>query len=94
MRKHVGEKGVIGLLIVLIVALALAKYFFHWSIIDFLKSPGFIDVFSYLKKAVLLIWNKLLLAPLRFIWNEVIVGIFWKLVAGGYDILRHWVDSN
>jgi hypothetical protein len=88
------QKGFIGLIIVLIFALSLAKYFFDWSAVDFLKSPKLLEVLIYIKKFVLIVWKTILVTPATFIWNEVVVGIIWKTIVASYDLLRHWVDSK
>lgn len=92
--KKKKEGGFIGLIIILIVAFALAKYFFQWSIIDFIRNPKVLEVFTYIKKFLLLVWNILLVKPVSFIWNEVVVGIIWKTIILAYDLLKSWVDSK
>jgi len=86
--------GFIGLIIMLVVALAFAKYFFEWNVIDFIKNPKVLEVFIYIKKFILLAWNLILVKPVTFIWNEVVVGIIWKTIVLAYDLLRGWVDSK
>jgi hypothetical protein len=92
--KSNNQKGFIGIILVLIFALALAKYFFNWNIIDFLNSPEVIAVFSYIKKFIILVWEKFLAGPVLYVWNTVIVGIFWKYAVIIFDAMKGWVDGQ
>jgi len=92
--KKQEQKGFIGTIITLVVALALLKYFFDFSIIDFIKSPKVIEVLEYIKKAISIIWNKFLVGPVVWIWDTIIVNLVWEALKNGYDILTGWVDSQ
>ncbi len=93
MKKN-GQRGFIGLIITLVVALALLKYFFDFNIIDFIKSPKVAEVFDYIKRAVLLVWNKFLLYPVVWFWDTIIIGLVWEGLKMGYGILTGWVDGQ
>lgn len=92
--KNDRQRGFIGLIITLVVSLALLKYFFDFNIIEILKSPKVVEVFEYLKKAVLLVWNKFLLYPMAWFWNTIMVDLIWEGLKTGYGILTGWVDSQ
>ncbi len=50
------EKGFIGIIVIVILALAALKYFFDWSIFEFLGSPEGKSVLDYVKQ--ILFWLK------------------------------------
>lgn len=59
-----GNKGFIGIIVVIIIGLAALKYFFNWSIFDALgSSQGQVtvsylqDIFSHVKDWVLQLWS-------------------------------------
>ena len=41
--------GFISIIISLVIALALLKYFFDWNVLDFIKSPDVTAVWDYIK---------------------------------------------
>jgi hypothetical protein len=92
--RATSKRGFIGLIITLVVALALAKFYFDWNFIDFFNSIKTSEVFIYLKKFALLVWGKFLVGPVVFIWNFVFVDIIWKTFVSLFDMLKVWVDSQ
>lgn len=57
--KFQGERGFIGKLVLIVIALAALKYFFDWSIIDALESERGQAAVDYLKNIFLTIWSYL-----------------------------------
>lgn len=53
------NKGFIGILVLIIIALALAKYFFDWSIFDALSSEKGKDTVLYVKNILNVVWSYL-----------------------------------
>ncbi len=51
------NKGFIGFLILIIIALALAKYFLDWSIFDALSTEKGMATVQYVKQVVSTIWE-------------------------------------
>lgn len=51
------EGGFIGKLLLIIIALALLKYFFDWSIFDAIESERGRATFAYVKDIVATIWS-------------------------------------
>jgi hypothetical protein len=63
----------------LIVALALLKYFFNWSIFDAAASEQGRGTIKYIRDVLNLVWSYIG-APVRFIWHEVVLpllGFLW-----------------
>ncbi len=51
------NRGFIGWLILIIIALALAKYFFDWSIFDAINSENGRETIEYMKNVIDVSWN-------------------------------------
>ncbi len=92
MKNH--ERGFISALVSIIGALILLQFVFHVDVIGFLKSPDIGEIFSYLKRFVVLVWEKFLVAPASFLWNEVFIDIVWNTIKDGFEILKNWVDTQ
>jgi hypothetical protein len=65
------QKGFISWLILIIIALALLKYFFDWSIFDAASSEQGKSTISYIREVLNVIWSYIRI-PIMFIWNIVI----------------------
>ena len=65
------NKGFIGKLLLIIIGLALLKYFFDWSIFDAIESERGKETVGYIRKVLDFIWSYLA-RPLNYIWNEII----------------------
>ncbi|MBI1974365.1 MAG: hypothetical protein HYS51_00690 [Candidatus Zambryskibacteria bacterium] len=54
------NRGFIGKIILIIIGLALLKYFFDWSIFDAIDSPRGQAAISYIKDIITYIWNEII----------------------------------
>lgn len=88
------ERGVIGTIILIVIGLGLAGYFFDFNIIEFLKSDAVQNIWDYTKRAALIIWENFLRTPVIYIWQEVVIDIIWENIVRGADIVKDWVDAN
>ncbi len=68
MRK---DKGFIGWLILIIIALALLKYFLNWSIFDAAASEQGRNTINYIKDVLNFVWSYARI-PVLFIWQKVL----------------------
>lgn len=94
MNRNIDSKGFIGTIVIVVIGLALLKYFFDWNIIEFLKSPKVIETFYYIKKFIVLIWDKFVATPASFLWNDIVINIIWKTIVEAFNLLKHWVNSQ
>ena len=53
------NRGFIWRLILIIIGLALLKYFFDWSIFDAIESERGKEVVAYIKNIITYIWNEI-----------------------------------
>ncbi len=65
------QKGFISWLILIIIALALLKYFFNWSIFDAADSDQGRSTISYIRDILNLTWSYLE-TPIAWIWQRIL----------------------
>ena len=65
------DKGFVTTVLLIIVGLALLKYFFNWSIFDAAASEEGRSTISYIRDVLNTVWSWIE-APVKFIWNEVL----------------------
>jgi len=68
MRK---DKGFISWLILIIIALALLKYFLNWSIFDAIESERGRETVSYIRDILNITWSYVRV-PVLFVWQKVL----------------------
>lgn len=79
-------------MILIIVALALLKYFFNWSIFDAAGSENGKGTISYIRDILNLLWSYLAV-PVTFAWNEVAWPLL-KLAWQSFGAFIEWGKSN
>ncbi len=79
--------GFIGILILIIIALALLKYFFNWSIFDAAASEEGRGTIGYIRDIFNTVWSYLA-APVTFAWNEVV----WPLLKLAWQSLQAFIE--
>lgn len=65
------KKGFISTLLMILVGLALLKYFFDWSIFDAAASEQGRGTISYIRDILNTTWAYIG-TPVMYVWNEVI----------------------
>lgn len=65
------QQGIIGLILLIIIALILAKYFLNFSVFSAASSPQGTATVSYTQQVLSTIWSYIA-TPVSFIWNKII----------------------
>lgn len=73
------DEGLVKMVIVLVIALALLKYFFNWSIFDALESERGRDTVFYIRNVLNTLWSYLE-APVKYIWNEIVLPLISQVI--------------
>lgn len=89
MDKLNKERGFIGTLILIIVALALLKYFFNFSIFDAASSEQGRATISYIRDVLDAVWSYIG-APLVYVWREIIAPLFLFV----FDSLKQLLEEG
>jgi hypothetical protein len=92
MKYKNSNKGFIGTIIIVVIALAVSKYFFNFNVIEFFTSPKVTEVFNYIRKFLEIVWTKYIGGSFWYIWNNIVVDVIWKTFKGLFVVLKSWVD--
>ena len=74
------DQGLIGYIILIIIGLALLKYFFNWSIFEAAATPQGQETVSYTHQVINTIWSHLNV-PFHFVWDKILAplfSVFWN----------------
>ncbi|MDB5254473.1 MAG: hypothetical protein JWL80_539 [Parcubacteria group bacterium] len=74
------QRGLIGIIVLIVIALILLKYFLNWSIFDAAASDQGKSTILYIRDVFNTVWHYIA-GPITFIWNQIIkpiVDISWK----------------
>lgn len=77
MKIHT-EKGSIKRIILLIIAIALASYFFDFSVQEVVEHEQTQSNYSYIKNHVVNFYQNYLHEPIRYLWDQIIVDLLWN----------------
>lgn len=83
------QKGFIHLILLGLVALALLKYSFDWSIFDALASEQGQGTVTYIRRVLDTIWSYIS-APVTFVWNYVI----WPVLEFSWQSFQMLLDQG
>ncbi len=78
--KKSQDRGFLKMIILVVIAILILSYF-GFNIKDIAESETSKSNFSYVWGFLSYVWNTFLVTPASFVWNVIVVGIFWnKLV--------------
>lgn len=83
------NRGFITTILLIIVGLALLKYFFNWSIFDAAASEEGRGTISYIRDVLNTVWSYIE-TPVEFAWNEVVKPLF----SFAFDSLRELIEEG
>lgn len=83
------NKGFIGTIVLIIVGLALLKYFLNWSIFDAAASEEGRATITYVRDIINTVWSYIG-SPVNFAWNEVVKPLF----EFAFDSLRGMIEAG
>ena len=75
--KNRQQGGFIQLIIVLIIVLIVLGYF-GFNVQQIIQSPSVSGNLGYAWGLAAGLWNNYLVVPVTFVWNKIIVGMFWN----------------
>ncbi|MSU55396.1 MAG: hypothetical protein EXS46_02535 [Candidatus Taylorbacteria bacterium] len=82
--KNYKNRGFIKIIIILVIILIVLGYL-GLNVKSILNSPTVSSNLNYVWNAVVWLWKTILVVPITFIWNKVMVGFFWNNFAGLID---------
>lgn len=88
------QTGFISTIILIILGLVGIKYFFNFDIVKYLMSDNVKEIFEYIKRFFEIVWSKYIAGTFLYLWNNIVIGVFWKGIVFIYTLLTGWVDKN
>ena len=79
-----GQGGFIKLVIILIIVLIVLGYF-GFNIQQIIQSPSVSNNLGYAWGLAVTVWNKVLVVPATFVWNKIVIGMFWNTLVSLID---------
>lgn len=73
------ERGFLKFVILVIIAIVILSYF-GFDLRKIFEADATKSNFSYVWGWISYVWNTFLVAPVSWVWNVIIVNIFWKLL--------------
>lgn len=86
------DKGFIGLIILIIIALVLLKYFLNWSVFQAAATPQGQETVSYTHQIFNTIWSHVA-TPLTFVWERIFHPIL-SLAWSNFENFLSWGKMN
>jgi hypothetical protein len=86
------QTGFIGIIVLIIIALILAKYFLNFNIFTAAASPQGTATVSYTQQVINTVWSYIA-TPVTFIWNQIawpILSLAWQ----SFQSLLVWGKQN
>jgi len=90
--KGTTQKGIIGIIVLIIVALILAKYFYNFNIFEAAASPQGTATASYTQQVINTLWSYIG-TPVTFVWNNIawpILTLAWQ----NFQAILVWGQHN
>jgi len=81
------ERGFIGLIVLIVIALIILKYLYDFSIFEAAASPQGQGTISYTHQLLNTIWNYIQM-PVTFAWEKVV----WPLLGMIWDNFENFLD--
>lgn len=82
-----GDRGFIETIILVVVGLALLKYFLNWDIFDAASSEEGKSTITYIRDIINTTWSYIG-APVTWAWNNVV----WPLLDVAWRSLREFIE--
>ena len=72
-----GERGLIKWILLIIIAIVLASYFFDFSVRDAVEDEQTQDNFGYIQTHTVSFWDKHLKSTANYLWDSIFIDLLW-----------------
>jgi hypothetical protein len=86
------DRGFIGIIILVVIALVLLKWFYDWSIFDAAATPHGQDTIGYGQKVINTIWSWIS-GPVLFIWSKILWPLL-NMIWNTFQAFLAWGHAN
>ncbi len=91
--KDIRQQGFIKWILVIIVAVVIASYFFDFSVQDAVEDEQTQENFGYISENVQSFWNEHLADPANYLWNDVFLGLIWSAFTSNMENLQNGEET-
>ena len=81
------NKGLVKMIIVIVIALIVLGYF-GFDVKGIMGSDKVQGNLGYVWDFIKTFWNNYLAAPVIYVWNNLIIGVVWKVFQHGLNLLH------
>jgi|AntAceMinimDraft_13_1070369.scaffolds.fasta_scaffold67824_2 hypothetical protein len=75
--KRYKEKGFLKWILILLVSLVLASYFFNFNVKDAVEDPQTQSNFSYITTSIERLYTNTLKSHVDYLWRDIFIGLIW-----------------
>ena len=79
--NRTGESGSIKWIILLIIGIVIASYFFDFSVQDAIEAEQTQSNYQYIRTHLIEFYNAFLRTTLEFFWENIIINILWNNIS-------------
>lgn len=83
------QKGVIRWILLVIIALVLASYFFNFSVEEAVEDEQTQQNANYISQQLDTLWNNHLAEPADYLWNDIFLDLIWSAFTENLERLRN-----
>ena len=76
--KQTGERGLVRWILLIVIAIVLASYFFDFSVQDAVEDEQTQSNFGYIQKNAIEIWDTYLASTANYLWNDIFIELIWE----------------
>ncbi len=81
------ERGFVKYIVIVLIGLALLKYFLNWDIFDAASSDQGKTTILYIRDLINLVWSYIS-APVVFLWERII----WPIIDISWRNFNHFIE--
>lgn len=75
------QHGFVKLVVLLVIVLIILGYL-GFNVESIVNTPAVKNNIKYVWGIAVSVWNTVLVKPVSFIWNKIIIGFFWNNIVG------------
>ncbi|MCA9352306.1 hypothetical protein KC866_02860 [Patescibacteria group bacterium] len=88
-QQKTGKRGFIKWIIIIIIALVLASYFFDFSVQNAIEDEQTQQNFGYLQENAIYIYDIYLRSLVEYLWYDVFIDLLWNPFIEALEAMRN-----
>ena len=87
--RTTGERGFIKWIIILIIGIILASYFFDFSVQDAIEDEQTQSNLGYIKENAIHFYDTYLRNTIEYLWNDIFIELLWNNFVGNLEAINN-----